>query len=405
MRHSSAWFDVCVALLVILGMFGARSALAQTVPGENSTDPRIAKLIDALGDDSLVVRQQAEQELVAIGQAAKPLVTAAAKSANLDVSLRAKLILQELSKRRVAVGMKDFSWQTVLDLVKQHAASDAWQEPGFEDELLEAAMGKLVDQVNAAAKEERVKFTPRFARCRPQRNKDGSVKPRELDGDDLLFVGHDSFDLRRGTRSIILVDGNVSMTSAYDCLIIARGAVNIAYGSGNVILAGQYLDIAHDGDRDRPQGGGLERTPGPANLLMSGGDLRVSHALRSVLVAGGPLELMHGSDCILLNRGSDQIEARHGVAVPEAKLSFVPKARPNPLQGKVKITQASNGSSRFAVMDYNGVELVLRLGDEIKDNRGKPIPDFAGWKLEVIDNVLAVFSNGKEDACFALPYQ
>ena len=84
---------------------------------------------------------------------------------------------------------------------------------------------------------------------------------------------------------------------------------------------------------------------------------------------------------------------------------FVPVARPNPLLGKVKIVQTSNGSWRFAIMEYNGVELVLRRGAEIKDNSGKPIPEFAGWKLELIDNVLAVFSNGKEDACFALPYQ
>jgi len=223
----------------------------------------------------------------------------------------------------------------------------------------------------------------------------------ELDGNDLLFVGHGSFELRHGRRSIILVDGNVSLTSAHDCLIIARGAVNVSYGSGNVILAGQYLDVSHEVDHDRNP----VRPNAASSLLMSGGDLRVSHGRRSVLVAGGPLELMHGTDCILLNRGSDQIDVRHGIAVPAARLSFVPTARPNPLLGKVKIVQSTNGSPRFAVMDYNGVELVLRLGGEIKDNAGKPIPEFAGWKLAVIDIVLVVFSNGKEDACFALPYE
>jgi hypothetical protein len=402
MRQNLPWFMVFFALFVFLGSPDARSARAQTVSDENITDPRVAKLIQMLGDDSLAARQQAEEELVAIGQAAKPLVAAAAKSANLEVSLRAKLILQELSKRRVTAGLPDFTWETILDLVKQHAASDAWQEPGFDDELLEAAIRKLVDEVNVAAKQERVKLTPRFALCRPKRDRD--TPQSNWQGDESLFVGHGSFELQSGRRSIILVDGNVSMTSAYDCLIIARGAVNISYGSGNVILAGQYLQISHEVDHKANP----VRPDGPGSLLMSGGDLRVSHARRSVLVAGGPLELIHGTDCILLNRAVDQIDAGHGIAVPNAKLSFVPTARPNPLLGKVRIIQAAGGMSSqriFAVMDYNGVELVLRLGAEIKDSSGKPIAEFAGWKLEVIDNVLTVFSNGKEDACFALPYQ
>lgn len=62
-------------------------------------DPRIARLIDQLGDKEYLVRQEAQEELAKLGFAAYEPLTAAASRPDLEVATRAKYLLQLLWTR------------------------------------------------------------------------------------------------------------------------------------------------------------------------------------------------------------------------------------------------------------------------------------------------------------------
>jgi hypothetical protein len=102
--------------------------------------------------------------------------------------------------------------------------------------------------------------------------------------------------------------------------------------------------------------------------------------------------------------------AGFGRAIPSTKadnvkLGIVPKAMPNKIAGQLKIQQVvrrGDSTPGFVVVDHNGVETVLRPDKEICDNQGQPILALAGWKLQLVADGYALFSNGKEYAGFLL---
>ncbi len=62
---------------------------------------KVEALVNALGDDSFEVREKASAELKALGAVTLPLLRLAVRSSDLEVSQRAKAILQEIDKARM----------------------------------------------------------------------------------------------------------------------------------------------------------------------------------------------------------------------------------------------------------------------------------------------------------------
>jgi hypothetical protein len=390
---------IILAALVILFTPPSLHAQQTTPPavGGKIDEQRIATLVKQLGDAEFSVREAAQKQLLQIGEPAETAVAEAARSFDVEVSRRAKRILGELAKHKLTRLVDKVTWPMLLERVRQHAGAEEWKQPGFSDELIEGAIERLVDRVNEAAKEQRVKLPVRFCECQASRGRDG-----ELRGEGLLICGTGSLEVSRGHRSIILVDGSVRIAYATECLIVARGAVSISHGQGNIILAEQFVDVAHEGTRLRIGGAPIE---GGSSLILSGNILRISHAQRAV--CGAPsIDISHGTDCVFLHGGGIPAPMPRGGVAVEAKLPFAPAAKKNPLQGKLKVTQvvdSDNRAENLAIIEQGGVEIVIRPGQEIKDNLGQPIPALAGWKLAFIGDHYALFSNGKEDAGFVIP--
>jgi hypothetical protein len=386
---------LCWPLLTLATLALASPSLAQGVVA--SDDARIAKLIKELGHEEFSVRESAQRELVKLGMPAEKALTAAAASNDVEISRRTTLILRALAQQKVAAEVDKITWIKVLDRVRQHAASKEWQKDGFADDVLEGALQKLVDQANAAVGETRVKLPTTFAECRPARGPaEGPAIPNQL------YVVQGSLDLRQAQQSIILVDGSVNVSGATNCIIIARGAVNVSGSQGNVIIAGQHVSTCFEATHLKVARPAQERI---GSLLMSGGTLQVSHPYLAVCYAREKFDFSRAENCFFLNGGPKDLRRMEGSAIVDAKLLFTPSARPNPLEGKLKVVQAHRASAErsLLILEKDGVEFALRPGSDIKDNLGKPIPELAGWKLDLMDQYLAVFSNGKEDACFQVP--
>jgi hypothetical protein len=106
------------------------SARADKQPDEQ-TVARIQSLIKQLGDDSFVVREAATRELIKIGRPAVPALRAALKDRDIEISQRARKILDALKA-------------SVVYLLEDLADSD----PGIRKEAAEA-----LEQLGAKAKD------------------------------------------------------------------------------------------------------------------------------------------------------------------------------------------------------------------------------------------------------------
>jgi hypothetical protein len=246
----------------------------------------------------------------------------------------------------------------------------------------------LVAQVNQATRQGAVRLPVTLADVRPS----NEAAHRPADG--RLFVGENGV-FGHAQRSIFLVDGNVRIGFANDCIVLARGAVEIAHGEGNVVLAGHYVHTSHDGSRQTSR-----------SLLISGSILDVSHSHGTICLAP-EVSIGFATGTTYLNSPRLDVSHEKGCEkLNDVKLPIVPTPRKNPLSDKIKITQVVRGddSGRGAMVTWeqDGVELVIRIGREITDPRGKPIPDLAGWKLTFVAENFALFSKGREDASFYL---
>ncbi len=100
-RHSSAssrvWLGCALATLLAIG---ALSVHGTAVAGpESATDSQIQKWIDDLGADDFRTREQASEQLAALGTRAEPLLKKAAKdSSSLEVRWRAEQLLRASKK-------------------------------------------------------------------------------------------------------------------------------------------------------------------------------------------------------------------------------------------------------------------------------------------------------------------
>lgn len=288
----------------------------------------------------------------------------------------------------------------LLERIRLVAAADEWQKPGWRDDVLESGVVKLYEQLQRAAKKDPLTLPVGFREVRPRKP---NVEGRELPflSNELHIAKH--VVVSHAKRSILLADGNLRVSFAHDCIIIARGAVSIAHGSGNFVAAGHYVHTSHDGNA--PPDGKRERPAG--SLLLSGAVLDVSHAKGSICMAPQAVRISFAAEVTFMN--SPNVEVSHEkncTRLGDAKTPLASGPRKNPLAGKFKITQLVKpndaGQGALVVLERNGIESVVRLGAEIADGQGKTISALAGWKLSFVGEDFALFSKGHEDAGFYL---
>lgn len=302
----------------------------------------------------------------------------------------------------VATERDEASFDAILARVRAAAESGEAAKPGWSDAALEKSIDALIDEVRQATKRDDVKSPVSFAEVKPG----VPVVGGRTSG--ILLVTTEC-RLPFVEKSILLVDGNAQISSATDCLIVARGAVQIAHGQGNVVLAGQWINVSHDGGRRR-DGAGVG-----ASALLSGGGIDVAHANGTTMSAPRSVDVSHASGVTFLNCPDPDVQRHLARVMPRQEpnaaaaahgLKFLPRARPNPIEGRLKITQVVSRDDKkqdLVTYEHDGAELVLRPGAEPKDAAGQPLPGLEGWKLSFIEEDFALFTRGRDDAGFHVP--
>ena len=286
-----------------------------------------------------------------------------------------------------------------IKAVRDAAKSGDWRKPAWKDPAIALMLEGLIDQTRQATGEKELKVPVDFADVKPL---EGNQVQRITGA---LIVAAGDFSGASASKSIILVDGNAKIPFADHCVIIARGAVYVAHGSANTIVAGHYITVSHDGNI----------RPGDApsrSLLFSGGVLDIAHAKRTICSAPDLVAISHANGVTFLN--SPNVKAGQGREVPNqsidnAKLLSAPAPLANPLLGKLKVTQVVKGNDAgrgtMAVLDHAGVEIVARPAAPIKDGAGKVLDGLDGWTLSFVADDFALFTNGTQDAAFHIKPQ
>ena len=317
------------------------------------------------------------------------------------------------------------SFATVIDRVRGATAPGAKEQDWGEPALWEALAG-LVGRVKDASG--RADFDLPVEWPDVKKVVVGLPPPQEAEAGTLYVCRGGS--VGRARHTVILADGSLQIQHAEQCVIIARGAVLIIHGTGNVVLAGRHIEVGFDGD----PGAGMRRPPPPrgnapaarlnaprpgGSLLVSGGTIFVAHASDTVCSAPQAVRMSHAHSSTFLNSPNvpaarpDNFPVRPGEE-PEVMRSLeagdlgplVPRQRPNPLEGKVKVTDVVSGGVRgFAVVEEGGLERVVRPGADLVPGgqAAAAVPaEKGGWKLVAVGDRFAVFSDGADDAAFLL---
>jgi hypothetical protein len=305
------------------------------------------------------------------------------------------------------------SFSALIDRVHTALAPDAKEQDWGEPALWEA-LTALVDRMKDAAGRPELELPVEWPDV--QKVSVGAL-PQEAEAGSLWVSGGGSVVMAR--YAVILAHGSVRVQHAERCLIIARGAVVIVHGVGNVVLAGRHIEVGFDGEpgplrRARPGGPKVN-----GSLLISGGTVVVAHATDTVCSAPGTVHMSHAHSSTFVNcpnldvprppnfpvRPGEQPEVWRSVQAPDLG-PLAPRERPNPLAGKVKVTQVVDGDDArgFAVVQEGGVERVVRPGAPLVlgGAGAAPAAGEQSWKLVTVGQRFALFSDGKEDAAFLL---
>jgi hypothetical protein len=215
--------------------------------------------------------------------------------------------------------------QGVLERIHQHVASGDGKKEGLQDDQIEAWLDKLVASIAKAANRPDLKVPVRLA----------DVKPVELPergiNAEALFVGRDFEwrDLSTFRKSIVLADGNVKVDRLEDCVIIARGAVDVRSTAQNcVIVAGAFAKVSRDG-------GDFGREA-PGSLIVSRGWAEVQSANGSIVAAPEGATIGSSQNALFINAsfaGRDRGGSKT-IKVPDLPLEAMPA---HPLSNLIKV--------------------------------------------------------------------
>jgi hypothetical protein len=301
----------------------------------------------------------------------------------------------------------------VLQRIREHAAGEAWKQPGFQDDEIEKWLDKLIGSIAKASEINDLKLPVRLTGVRPRER----LQPRAGGTSmlwDSLAVCHDA-DWKDTSvqRSIILASGDVDVDVVRDSVIVAGGVITIHGSSeGSVFVAGTMVILGeYDGSAGRDERGSVVVSRGWADLG--------ERAHGTIVAAQKGISAVSTEGAVIVNgplpatqRGA-AIDIR-GRSVRVADLPLESHVI-HPLSTKIKVTGVMHGPVKTsasqggrvtvapaaAIIQLDGRRYVADLGQPILDEAGKPVAALADWKLHAITTSQAVFS--KPDAGIVLP--
>jgi len=298
--------------------------------------------------------------------------------------------------------------QAVLDRIHNHAAGDAWKQPGWKDDAIQAYLDKLVAAISVAGEIKDLKVPVRLADVKPP---DPAARIRLFREEGQLIVGKD-IKIRSASRSIILADGSVELQSTpEDCIIIARHAVvGSTITRRCLIIAGTYVEASIDGEPGNVASGSIILCPGTARVrsaygsIIASRDPRVDSCTGALFVnsevkgrdRGGSRSVMTPSialEPLAAHPLCNKIEVLGVVSMPPPPPAPGPGGLPPPLR-----LDRSNLFAMGLVFRLDGRRHFASVNEPIVDDAGNAVPALSGWQLAFVADSLAVFRNGEADA-------
>jgi hypothetical protein len=262
---------------------------------------------------------------------------------------------------------------------------------------LQGKIASWVDQLRAAAKlpaaglpADLVGKSPTFA---------GSSRGRLPSGSLVIASDVDASHVR---RVVMLVHGSVSVSHLNDSVVIATGGVDISHGKNNVVLAGHFIGVSHDGET--PRSGSAPGAPRGGGVLVSGGEIRISHSHGSLLSTPGPIDISHANGTHFLNCPNISTSHRHGGA-EHRKPGLVFPAAPvvHLFTGGAQVMDTfeleNKKTSGVLLRSPGGTDYACLRRRPLRICSSDPISAFSDWSLSMVhDEGYVLFQKGREFA-------
>jgi hypothetical protein len=121
----------------------------------------------------------------------------------------------------------------IMDGVRRTCDSNAWQRRGWRDYQLEFALDELIYRIKRATEQSRLELPVRF----------GEVPAGIAESPDQKLAAMRTRRLQSKSGCFLLVDGDIELSYAERCVILATGKVTLREGVENVIIAGDAIDV------------------------------------------------------------------------------------------------------------------------------------------------------------------
>ncbi len=307
--------------------------------------------------------------------------------------------------------------QSMLERIHTHATADAWKQPGFKDDVLEAWLDKLVGKIAKAADFSDLTLPVHFkdvqpgnipAAAAPQAAGGGFVPPPQLQS--ALVIGNDVNLSNTSVRnSIILATGNVDASQLDNCVVVAAGAIRVQMMSAtSVLIAGVYVKSGQfDGKPGNNSNGSLIITRGWADI------------------GSGYGTMVYAPEGITFERSTGAIFIN--IPVPQPPPGRIPIPRPadnsaksitvtdlgieplpvHPLASRIAVLGVLHGEvaegSRFGRVErsfgpkgllfrFEDRKHVAETGQPIVDEEGQAVDHLRNWKLASLNSRFALFT-------------
>ena len=275
-----------------------------------------------------------------------------------------------------------------------------WKRTGLPHSRLTQGIDAVLEKIRKATGDPTVSLPVRFGGV-PLWSKQRPNYGRRLD--DLvrgLYVWTVPFEggpvapigpgLRRETRAtgaIVLVHGDVVLSQADDCLIVATGDVRVTWTSRSAIFAGRLIEIRDDTE----------------SLLVASSQIRVEHShdepghprhrpaiyAAPAYVSTGP----EGAGVIVINAARQAGSlGPGGRVINRPDLDLGDEIRNRPVKINLDIVRAYE---QFIFVQVRGVpgSVKVRESEPLVDSLGRPLPGLEGWNVQAIERDFTIISN------------
>lgn len=318
--------------------------------------------------------------------------------------------------------------QAVLERIRQHAAIDAWKQPGFKDDAIEAWLDKLLASIGKAAEIQDLKLPVRLKDVQPKEPQPDARGVPKLTG-ALVVAKNVDWKAADVTGCVILADGDVDVAIARNSVIVARGIVTIhGISAACVIAAGTLVKVGDfDGQPANPGNGSIIVSRGWADLgRRASGTIVAAHegivtgdttgaifinapvpqppvppaggrggfvggfgrrdtASRSIKVPDLPLEALR------IHPLGEKLKVL-GVLYGDAPTASTPRGAPRPPPTTISALNRGGLEPTTIIFQFEGRRYFADVGRPILDEAGDPVAALQGWKLIWLANQLAILS-------------